>query len=73
MPSTARRGRTSARRAPPVQLEAAVLAEREASRRGPDWIAGRLGVPARTVSRILRRHHCPRPAGCDPLTGRPIR
>lgn len=57
----------------PARLEAAVLAERAVSRRGPDWIAGELGVPARTVSRILRRHHCPRLAGCDPLTGQPIR
>ena len=29
-------------------------------RRGPDWIGAELGVPARTVSRVLRRHgHAP--------------
>ncbi len=32
-----------------------------------------LGVPARTVSRILRRHGCPYLRECDPLTGEVIR
>ena len=32
-----------------------------------------LGVPARTVSRILRRHHVPHLAACDPITGEVIR
>ena len=32
-----------------------------------------LGVPARTVSRILRRHDVPRLCDCDPLTGELIR
>jgi hypothetical protein len=50
-----------------------VLAERDTGRRGPDWIAAELGVPARTVTRILRRHRRPRLAECDPLTGQPIR
>ena len=30
-------------------------------------------MPARTVSRILRRHHVPRLAVCDPMTGEVIR
>ena len=42
-------------------------------RRGPDWLGPELGVPARTVSRILRRHHVPRLAVCDPMTGEVIR
>lgn len=57
----------------PLPVELAVVAERDASRRGPDWIADRTGVPARTVTRILRRHCRPRLADCDPLTGQRIR
>ena len=53
--------------------EGQVIALREAERRGPDWLAVELGVPARTVSRILRRHQLPYLADCDPLTGQPIR
>jgi hypothetical protein len=50
-----------------------ILAERRSSRRGPDWIADELGVPARTVTRVLRRHGVARLADCDPLTGQQIR
>jgi transposase InsO family protein len=57
----------------PADVEARILTERAASRRGPDWIAAELGVPARTVTRVLRRHRVPRLAECDPLTGQPIR
>jgi transposase InsO family protein len=57
----------------PAKLEARVLAERAASRRGPDFIAVQVGVPARTVSRILSRHRVPHLADCDPLTGVVIR
>ena len=46
--------RTPTRTGPVV--EGQVIALREAERRGPDWLAVELGVPARTVSRILRRH-----------------
>ena len=56
-----------------VEVEAAVLAARREHRRGPDWIGPELGVPARTVSRILRRHQVPRLVECDPLTGEIIR
>ena len=42
-------------------------------RRGPDWIGAELGVPARTVSRILGRHRVPRLAALDPITGEVIR
>jgi transposase len=57
----------------PVQLEQRVLALRVAQRRGQDWIGAELGVPARTVSRILRRHRMPYLRECDPLTRQPIR
>jgi transposase InsO family protein len=50
-----------------------VLALRESSRRGQDWIAVECAVAARTVNRILRRHQVPRLAECDPLTGQVIR
>lgn len=57
----------------PARVEARVLTERAACRRGPDFIAAQVGVPARTVSRILSRHRVPRLADCDPLTGMVIR
>jgi len=60
-----------ARTAP--EVEAVVLAARCEHRRGPDWLGPELGVPARTVSRILRRHGVPRLAVCDPMTGQVIR
>jgi len=60
-------GRTDA------QVEAEVVARRERDRRGPDQIGHDLGVPARTVSRILRRHHLPYLRELDPLTGTLIR
>lgn len=63
--------RMPSRTAPAV--EAMVLAARREHRRGPDWLGPELGVPARTVSRILRRHHVPRLAVCDPMTGEVIR
>ncbi len=40
---------------------------------GPDRLADELGVPARTISRILRRHDLPYLRECDPLTGAVIR
>jgi transposase InsO family protein len=54
-------------------VEAAVIAARIEQRRRPDWLGPEWGVPARTVSRILRRHHMPRLAVCDPMTGEVIR
>lgn len=56
-----------------AEVEARVLAARAEHRRGQDWIGPELGIPARTVSRILRRHHVPRLVECDPLTGEVIR
>jgi transposase InsO family protein len=50
-----------------------VLQLRHRERRGQDWIGSELGVPARTVSAILRRHQVPYLCECDPLTGEVIR
>src|SRR5690625_7347031 len=42
---------------------------RRTHRRGPDWIAAELGVPARTVSRVRRRAGVPYLRELDPMTG----
>jgi transposase InsO family protein len=55
------------------EVEAIVVAARREHRRGPDWLGPELGVPARTVARILARHGVPRLAACDPMTGEVIR
>ncbi len=55
------------------QIEAQVVAMRRRERCGPDLIGTELGVPARTVTRILRRHEVPRLSECDPMTGALIR
>jgi transposase InsO family protein len=57
----------------PTEVEDQVLAARAEHRRGQDWLGPELGIPPRTVSRILRRHEVPRLAECDPLTGAVIR
>jgi transposase InsO family protein len=54
-------------------VEVRVLEARAEHRRGPDWLAPELGVAARTITRILRRHDVPRLRECDPLTGAVIR
>lgn len=56
-----------------AQVEQQVLDARSVHRKGQDWLGAELGVPARTVSRILRRHDVPRLCECDPLTGEVIR
>lgn len=55
------------------EVEEAVLAMRRRERRGQDWLGPELGLPARTVSRVLRRHQVPYLRECDPLTGEVIR
>lgn len=55
------------------EVEAAVIAARIERRVGPDVLGPELGVAARTVTRILRRHGVPRLALCDPMTGEVIR
>ena len=63
--------RTPTRTSP--EVEALVLAARVEHRRGQDWLGPELGVPPRTVSRVLRRHDVPRLCLCDPMTGEVIR
>jgi transposase-like protein len=57
----------------PAEVEARVLQLRRAERRGQDWLGPELGIPARTVGAILRRHQVPLLRECDPLTGEVIR
>lgn len=57
----------------PVEVEEAIVAMRRKERRGQDWLGPELGVAARTVSRVLRRHGVPYLRECDPLTGEVIR
>lgn len=56
-----------------ASVETAVVELRRTSRRGQDWIGAELGMPARTVSAILRRHEVVYLRDCDPLTGALIR
>lgn len=55
------------------EVERRVLAARAEHRDGPDVLGPKIGVPARTVSRILRRHGVPYLRECDPMTGEVIR
>lgn len=55
------------------EVEQRVLELRSRERRGQDWLGPELGLPARTVARILRRHQVPYLRECDPMTGEVIR
>jgi len=55
------------------EIEARILAARLEHRFGQDRLAVEVGVPPRTVSRVLRRHGMPRLCTLDPLTGALIR
>jgi len=55
------------------EVEKKVLAARAEHRDGPDVLGPKVGVPARTVTRILRRHQVPYLRECDPMTGEVIR
>ena len=57
----------------PAEVEDRIVATRTQERRGPDWIGAELGVPARTVSRVLARRGQPRLSVLDPMTGEVIR
>ena len=57
----------------PTEVEERVIEARRRLRQGPDRLGPAVGVPARTVTRILRRHGLPRLSECDPLTGEVIR
>jgi transposase InsO family protein len=54
-------------------IEQQIIELRRAQRRGPDWLGAELGVPARTVSRVLARHGVPRLAVLDPISGEVIK
>jgi transposase InsO family protein len=51
------------------EIEQKVLAARAEHRDGPDVLGAKVGVPPRTVARILRRHDVPYLRECDPMTG----
>jgi transposase InsO family protein len=57
----------------PAGIEAQIVAMRRSRRQGPDAIGAELGVPSRTVSRVLARHGIPPLHSCDPMTGQVIR
>jgi transposase InsO family protein len=54
-------------------VEDRIIELRSRERRGPDWLGAELGVPARTVSRVLVRRGQPRLCALDPMTGAVIR
>lgn len=54
-------------------VETRVRIMRHLTRRGPMFIADRLGLQASTVGRVLRRHGAPLLRELDPVTGRTIR
>ncbi len=54
-------------------VEDTVIAARLVHRRGPQWLSWETGVPARTITAILRRNGLPRLYDLDPLTGEVIR
>ena len=56
-----------------VEVEHRVLVARAEYREGQDVLGPRVGVPARTVARILRRHEVAYLRDCDPMTGEVIR
>jgi transposase InsO family protein len=66
------RPRTSPTRTP-AEVEDRIVELRRRQRRGPAWIGAELGVPARTVSRVLVRRGQPRLCTLDPMTGEVIR
>jgi transposase InsO family protein len=57
----------------PPEVEQRIVDLRERERHGPDRIGAELGIPARTVSRVLARHRMPHLAVLDPITGQVIR
>jgi transposase InsO family protein len=57
----------------PAEVEDRIVATRTRERRGPAWLGAELGVPARTVSRVLARRGQPRLSVLDPMTGEVIR
>jgi transposase InsO family protein len=56
-----------------IEVEDRIVELRERERKGPAWLGAELGVPARTVSRVLLRRGQPRLCALDPMTGEVIR
>jgi transposase len=56
-----------------ADTEGRIVELRRRERRGPDWIGTYLGVPRRTVSRVLARHGVPPLSALDPITGEVIK
>jgi transposase InsO family protein len=57
----------------PARLEERIVRHRRRDKIGPDRIAGRLGIPASTVHRVLVRHDLNRLTHLDRQTATPIR
>ncbi|WP_370331310.1 IS481 family transposase [Mycolicibacterium hippocampi] len=57
----------------PARVERQVVAARRKHRRGQDWLGPELGIPARTIARILRRRDVAYLRDCDPMTGAVIK
>ena len=66
------RPRSSPRRIS-CEVEQQIVELRRRERRGPDWLGAELGVPARTISRVLARHRVPHLCDLDPMTGHLLR
>jgi transposase InsO family protein len=56
-----------------AEVEAKILQARAEDRCGADVLGPKIGVPPRTVSRVLRRHGVAYLRECDPMTGAVIR
>ncbi|MGH8879643.1 MAG: IS481 family transposase [Stackebrandtia sp.] len=56
-----------------AEVTRCIVSLRRRQRRGPDWLGAELGVPARTVSRVIARNGLPRLCQLDPMTGEQIR
>ena len=56
-----------------TEVEDRIIELRKQERRGSDWLGAELGVPARTVSRVLVRRGQPPLRVLDPMTGEVIR
>ncbi|WP_432545211.1 IS481 family transposase [Kineococcus sp. SYSU DK002] len=54
-------------------VQAKIVELRQRERLGPDELGAQLGVPARTVSRVLARHQMPHLSALDPMTGQLLR
>jgi hypothetical protein len=56
-----------------AEVQDRIVELRRRERRGPDWLAAELDVPAHRISRVLVRRGQPRLCALDPMTGEVIR